>query len=72
MLRDVNGTPITESDGRAIVTERYKIPDDVRRARRRASRAKHLKQRPTRRGQESANAAPAPGRTNADASEKVA
>jgi hypothetical protein len=72
MLRDVDGTPITETEGRAIVTERYKIPDDVRRARRRVTRAKHLKQRPTRRGQESTNAAPAPGRTSTDASEMVA
>jgi hypothetical protein len=72
VLRDVDGTPITPAEGRAIVAERYKIPDDVRRARRRASRAKQLKQRPTRRRQESTKAAPAPGRTDADASEKVA
>jgi transposase len=72
VLRDIDGTPITETEGRAIVTERHKIPADVRQARRRASRAKRLKQRTTRRGQESTKAAPAPGRTNADASEKVA
>jgi transposase len=72
MLRDVDGTPITETEGRAIVTARYKIPADVRRARRRASRAKHLKQRPTRRGKESTKAAPAPGRTSGDASDNVA
>ncbi len=71
-LRDVEGSPITEAEGRAIVTARYKIPDDVRRARRRTSHAKHLKQRPTRRGQESTEAAPAPGRTSPDASDKVA
>ena len=49
VLRDVDGTPITYAEGRAIVAERYKIPDDVRQARRRASRAKQLKQRTTRR-----------------------
>ncbi len=72
VLRDINGTPITETQGRAIVAERYKIPETVRRARRRASHAKHLKQRTTRREKESTKAAPAPGRTSTDASEKVA
>ena len=72
VLRDIDGTPITETHGRAIVAERYKIPDTVRRARRRASHAKHLKQRTTRREKESTKAAPAPGRTSTDASEKVA
>ena len=72
VLRDIDGTPITETQGRAIVAERYKIPETVRRARRRASHAKHLKQRTTRREKESTKAAPAPGRTSTDASEKVA
>lgn len=61
VLRDTDGREITKADGRAIVAERYTIPEDVRRARRRAARAKHLKGRTGRRGQESAGAAPAPG-----------
>jgi transposase len=72
VLRDVDGTPITVTEGRAIVTARYKIPADVRQARRRASRAKQLKQRTTRRRQESTKAAPTPGRTSPDDSEQVA
>lgn len=72
VLRDVDGTPITEAQGRAIVAERYKIPDHVRQARRRASHAKQLKQRTTRRGKESTKAAPAPGRTTNDSNHKVA
>lgn len=72
VLRDVDGTPITQAEGRAIVAERYKIPDSVRQARRRASRAKQLKQRTARRTQESTKAAPAPGRTSIDATEEVA
>jgi transposase len=60
-LRDVDGRIVTEAEGRAIVTERYTIPDDVRRARRRASRAKQLKGRTSRRSQKSTGAAPAAG-----------
>ena len=37
-LRDVDGTPITAEQGRAIVTERYQIPDEVRAARRTISK----------------------------------
>ena len=66
VLRDIDGTPITPTEGRAIVAERYKIPDDIRQARRRASRAKQLKQRTARRGKESTKAAPAPGRTTTE------
>ena len=72
VMRDVDGTPITPAEGRAIVAERYKIPDHVRQARRRASRAKQLKQRTTRREQESTKAAPAPGRPIDDSTQKVA
>jgi transposase len=72
LLRDVDGTPVTQTEGRAIVAERYQIPDAVRRARRHASHAKQLKQRTARRRQESTVAAPAPGRTERDANEKVA
>jgi hypothetical protein len=33
-VRDVDGSPITPAQGRAIVAERYQIPPDVRAARR--------------------------------------
>ena len=72
LRRDIDGTPISQAEGRAIVAERYKIPDNVRQARRRSSRAKQLKQRTTRREKESTKAAPAPGRTTGDSSQKVA
>jgi transposase len=72
MLRDIDGTAITPAQGRAIVAERYKIPDHIRQTRRRASHAKQLKQRTARRNQESTKAAPAPGQSGLDASEHVA
>lgn len=37
-LRDVDGTPVTPEQGRAIVTERYQIPTEVRAARRTISK----------------------------------
>ena len=43
VLRDTDGREITRAEGRAIVAERYAIPDEVRRARRRNARAKQLK-----------------------------
>lgn len=36
-IRDTNGQPITEAEGRAIVAERYEIPPEVRAARRAVS-----------------------------------
>lgn len=33
-LRDTDGTPITESEGRAIIAQRYTVPDKTRAARR--------------------------------------
>jgi transposase len=72
VLRDTDGTPITESEGRAIVADRFKIPDTVRQARRRAARAKQLKRRTGRRRKESTAAAPASGPSAGDANEKVA
>lgn len=71
-LRDTDGTPITEVQGRAIVAERYKIPDNVRQARRRAAQAKQLKQRTSRRGKESTAAAPASGPSKPEPTEKAA
>lgn len=44
-LRDVDGRPISDAEGRAIVAERYRIPDDVRAARRSISNARSDKRR---------------------------
>jgi transposase len=72
VLRDVNGSEITERDARAIVAARYRIPDDIRAARRRISRAKQLKQRTGRRRKESTTAAPATGPSTCERTEKIA
>lgn len=32
-LRDIDGRPVTKAEARAIIAERYRIPDDIRRAR---------------------------------------
>lgn len=72
VLRDTDGRPITETEGRAIVTERYQIPADVRAARRRASKAKQLKQRTGRRRKESTTAAPTTNPSTPKSNEKVA
>jgi hypothetical protein len=39
-LRDVDGTPITDTEGRAIVAQRYQIPAEIRDARRSISKAR--------------------------------
>ena len=44
-LRDVDGRPITEAEGREICNTRYKIDATTRAARRNATKAKKLKQR---------------------------
>ncbi len=72
VLRDTDGNEVTEEEGRAIVAERYRIPEDVRKARRRAARAKQLKRRTGRRGEESTEAAPASGPSIDQPTEKVA
>jgi transposase len=61
VLRDVDGREITEAEGRAICTERYKIDPAMRAARRRTNTAKQLKGRTDRRKKESTEAAPATG-----------
>ena len=38
-IRDTDGTPLTTAQGRAIVAERYRVPDDIR-AQRRTSHTK--------------------------------
>ncbi len=44
-LRDIDGKPISDAEGRAIVNERYRIPDEVRAARRSVSNARSAKRR---------------------------
>jgi len=39
-LRDVDGRPISNAEGRAIVAERYQIPPEIRAARRAVSNAR--------------------------------
>ena len=57
-LRDVDGRAITEAEGRAIVAERYRIPEEVREARRKTRKAQRHKNRTGRRSEESTEAAP--------------
>lgn len=59
VLRDVDGTEITETEGRAISAERYKIDPAMRAARRHTNTAKALKARTSRSKKESTVAAPA-------------
>jgi len=56
VMRDIDHWPITEAEGRAIVTEHYKIPTDMRRARRTTSDTKTIKRRAGRRNERSQNA----------------
>ena len=67
VLRDVDGTEITEAEGRAICADRYKIDPAVRAARRGTNTAKALKKRTGRGKKESTEAAPAPGPSGTDA-----
>ena len=62
VLRDVDGTVITESEGRAIVKERYQL--DPRR--RDHVRHKHMRQRRNKAGQESQESPSAPTSQPAD------
>lgn len=71
-LRDTDGTPITEAEGRAICAERYKIDPAVRAARRRTNSAKQLKTRASRHKKESTQAAPATDPPTTNSTEKVA
>jgi transposase len=72
VLRDVDGTKITEKQGRKICAERYAIPPEVRAARRKTRAAKQHKQRTGRREKKStATAAPALSPSSDHRSEKV-
>lgn len=59
-LRDTNGRPITEAEGRAICADRYKIDPATRLARRNHSKTQPL-ERTSQRRKESTKAAPATG-----------
>ena len=72
VLRDVDGREITETEGRKICAERYKITAEQRAARRRTNTAKQHKQRTDRRKKESTEAAPATGPPTTKPTEKAA
>lgn len=59
ILRDTDGRTISPTEGRALVAEHWKIPDEVRRANRRHRKAQNYKQhaRADRHDQKSTNAA---------------
>lgn len=67
-LRDTDGRPITEEEGRAICAERYKIDAATRAARRNAAQPK----RTGRREKESTKAAPAADPSTPEPSDKAA
>ena len=52
VIRDVDGTPLSPAEGRAIVTERYTISPDLRRQR----RSTNAQTRTSRRNEESLGA----------------
>jgi transposase len=60
-IRDIDGTLITEAEGRRICAERYAITPEIRAARRQAKRAKKLKMGTGRHKKESTEAAPVLG-----------
>ena len=70
-LRDTDGRPITEAQGRAICLERYKVDPATRASRRNGTQAQAIK-RTSRRKKESTEAAPASGPSVAEPIEKVA
>ncbi len=72
VLRDVDGTEITEAEGRRICVECYAVSPELRRARRQANKAKQQKGRTSRRGQESTKAAPASGPSPAKVTDDAA
>lgn len=72
-LRDVDGRPITEAEGRQICADRYHVPAKARRSLRHPRTAQRHKGRTGRRDQESTEAAPAadPSNHQATTSKKV-
>ena len=73
-LRDEEGDAITEAEGKAVCTDRFKIDPKVRAARRRNTPAKVLKNRAAGRGRKESprKVAPATDPPREDASENVA
>lgn len=59
VLRDVDGREISDTEGRQICADRYRIPPEVRRNRRSPTTTKKHKGRTGQRNQKSAKAAPA-------------
>lgn len=73
ILRDIDGTEITEAQGRAICAERYRITPEDRAARRTDRKAKQLKKGTGRSRKESTTkTAPAAGPPVQNPTEKVA
>ena len=73
-LRDEDGDTITEAEGRAACTDRFKIDPKVRASRRRITQAKVLKNRVAGRGRKASarKVAPATDPPGEEASENVA
>jgi len=44
-LRDVDGTPVTDQQARAIIAQRYKVPESIRRRNNKRARRKRAEQR---------------------------
>lgn len=59
VLRDVDGREISETEGRNICKDRYRVDSATRATRRATSQAKRMKRRTSRRKKESTKAAPA-------------
>jgi transposase len=55
-LRDIDGTVVDIHQARAIIAERYRVPEDIRRRRRTVNHAQQIKQRRTDRRKESPRA----------------
>lgn len=72
VLRDTDGGEITEAEGRAIVGERYVVPQAVRRSRRKTRKAQQQKARTGRRSKESTKAAPTSDPSSTEATSEVA
>jgi transposase len=67
-LRDIDGRPVTREEGRAIIAQRYRIPDEIRQQRRSITRTQCLKQGRAGRRKESQSApsaSPSPTRLEA-------
>jgi hypothetical protein len=47
VIRDVDGTPVDPQEAKRIITERYRVPAEIRAARRQPRSAQRMKGRPT-------------------------